>query len=160
LTATERHQLLREHNDTALALPPLVSLHQGLERQAAQSPEALAVICGATTLTYGQLHRQADQLAPQPPAPAAGPHRRAGPLLRRSARLPVALFGALKAGSAYVPLDPTYPAERLAFMMEDADLVLVLTEEDLATQLPTGALARQRVVGWEELRRSAAEGSA
>ena len=101
------------------------------EQQARRDPEAVAVRSGDLTLTYRQLNEQANRLARVLIARGVGPEDRVALLLPRSAEVVVAILGVLKAGAAYVPLDPDYPAERLAFMIEDSAPSLVLTAGSL-----------------------------
>ncbi|HSF42721.1 MAG TPA: amino acid adenylation domain-containing protein [Thermoanaerobaculia bacterium] len=137
LSAAERHQLLVEQNDTEAPLPPLfTSIHACFDDQAARTPDAEAVVCAGSVLTYRELRHRADLLAAQLRDRGVGPDHRVGLLLRRSENLAVALLAVLKAGGAYVPLDPSYPADRLGFMAEDSGLTLLLTEERLAGRRP------------------------
>jgi surfactin family lipopeptide synthetase A len=128
----ERNQLLFELNDTAVDFPEKDSaLHQLLERQVERTPDSVAVEFEAQTLTYRQLNSRANQLAHFLRKQGAGPDVLVGVSLDRSLDMVVALLGVLKAGAAYVPLDPTYPADRLAFMVEDSGLKVLLTQESL-----------------------------
>src|SRR5262245_18111998 len=97
---------------------PLSSLTELLARTPQQRPVAVAVSFGDQQLSYAALERQAQQLAAQLQARGVGPEVRIGVALERSLKLVVALLGILKAGAAYVPLDPSYPQERLAFMRD------------------------------------------
>ncbi|RKH60321.1 non-ribosomal peptide synthase/polyketide synthase, partial [Corallococcus aberystwythensis] len=141
LTAPERHQLLREWNDTRVELPQDICLHELIARQAARSPDAVAVTFEEAALTYAQLEARAHQLAHRLRRMGVGPEVRVGVCLERSLELVVALLGVLKAGGAYVPLDPEYPAERLGWMLEDARAPVVLTHSHHAKTLPVGAAA-------------------
>ncbi|HEY2737177.1 MAG TPA: amino acid adenylation domain-containing protein, partial [Thermoanaerobaculia bacterium] len=135
LTAEETLQL-RAWNETATTYPLERPLHAWIEEQAGATPEAVAVVFEGEELTYGELDRRANRLAHRLRARSCGPESRVGVLLERSCELLVALLGILKAGAAYVPLDPEHPAERLAFLERDARLRLVLTRRDLAGRLP------------------------
>ena len=115
---------------TERALPRL------FEDQAAQSPEALAVICAGESLTYGQLNARANQLARHLRVHGVGRESLVGICVDRSLEMAIGILGILKSGGAYLPLDPDYPAERLAFMLNDARPAVVLTKADLASQLP------------------------
>ncbi|MBH1934189.1 amino acid adenylation domain-containing protein [Streptomyces sp. AV19] len=127
-------------NDTAAALPPGTTVHRMVARQARLRPEAPAVTCAGRTLGYGELDFRSSELAGHLRARGAGPGRRVGVYLDRSADLPVALLGIMKSGAAYVPLDPVYPPARIAAMLDDAAPALLVTEERLAGTLPaTGA---------------------
>lgn len=105
---------------------------------AAQTPEAIAVVAPDRTLTYTALDAEANHLANVLRARGIGPEARVALCLGRSAALVVAALGVLKAGGAYLPLDPAAPAERLAFMLRDAAVPIVLTASARVTALPTG----------------------
>ena len=105
---------------------------------AAQYPERTAVVMGDTSLTYKELDRRTNQLAHYLRKAGVGPDTLVGICAERSLELITGLIGILKAGGAYVPLDPDYPEERLLYMMEDADVSLLLTQEHLVGKLPTG----------------------
>ena len=136
LTTAERHQLLVEWNATTTNYPPDICLHTLVEQQARRTPAAVAVICGEQQLTYGELDRRANQLAQHLIAHGVKPESFVGICLDRSVELVVALDAVLKAGAAYVPLDPCYPAERLAFMLADANTPVLLTQQKLCPKLP------------------------
>jgi amino acid adenylation domain-containing protein len=128
LTAPERHQLLVEWQATAVPLthPPVP---QQIAAVAAQLPEQTAVYHQGVTLTYAELNQQANQLAHYLQQHGVQPNDLIGICLPRSAAMLVAILAVLKAGAAYLPLDPTYPAERLAFMIEDARPKQIITTE-------------------------------
>jgi len=140
LAAAEREQLTA-WNATAEPRPAGATLHGLFEAQAARTPDAVAVLAADGTLTYRELAARSDRLARRLVALGAGIDSRVGLFLERSAEMVVALLGVLKAGASYVPLDPDYPAARLAAMLEDAHTVAVLAQEWLADRLPTGAQA-------------------
>jgi amino acid adenylation domain-containing protein len=120
------------------ALLPERPLHALVAEQVARTPEAVAVSCEGASLTYRELEARAGALARRLLALGAGPGSRVGVALERSLELPVALLATLKAGAAYVPLDPAYPAERLAAMAEDAfggERPIVLGREETASAL-------------------------
>nr|QEO74621.1 condensation domain-containing protein [uncultured bacterium] len=146
LTEGERQQLLRGWNETRADYQRDVCLHQLFERQAASSPDAVAVVCEDERLTYGELNARANQLARHLRALGVGPEVTVGVLLERSAEMVVAVLGVLKAGGAYVPLDPEYPRERLRFMLDDARPRVVLTLEGLLESLPTRVNGGARAV--------------
>jgi amino acid adenylation domain-containing protein len=141
LTEGERARLLYGLNDTRAPLPG-ECLPQLFERQAAETPEAVAVSAGAERLTYGELNRRANQLARRLRAHGAAPGSRVGVLLERTPEMLVGLLGALKAGAAYVPLDPSYPEARLSFMLEDSGAGVLLTEERLSKTLGASRVVR------------------
>ncbi|QNH20775.1 non-ribosomal peptide synthetase [Xanthomonas sp. GW] len=135
LTQGERAQLLEGFNATAAEYPRATLIHELFEAQAAQQPEAVAVVYEDQRLTYGELNARANQVAHRLIALGVKPDDRVAICVERSLEMVVGLLGILKAGGAYVPLDPTYPAERLAYMLEDSAPVAVLTQADAAAQL-------------------------
>jgi amino acid adenylation domain-containing protein len=126
LTAREQHQVLYEWNATGAPSAPQ-SLVELFEAQAAAHPEAIAFVCGQEELTYGELDRRSNQAARYLQHLGVGPEVVVGVCLQRGLELVAALWGVLKAGGAYLPLDPSYPAERLAFMAADAGAAVVWT---------------------------------
>jgi len=136
----ERRRLLVEFNDTRAEFPEGLSLHRLFEEQAARTPEAAAVVAGGAVITYGELDARANRLARHLRSLGVGAESVVGVLLERSAEMVVALLGVLKAGGAYLPLDSTYPADRLAFMLEDSRARLLVTEEGLRGLLPGAPL--------------------
>ncbi|HKV08247.1 MAG TPA: condensation domain-containing protein, partial [Thermoanaerobaculia bacterium] len=113
-----------------------IPLQELFEAQARRTPSALAVIAEDETLTYRELDLRANRLAWLLRAHGVGPESRVGLCLERSAGMVVALVAALKAGGAYIPLDPEYPAERLAFLVADAGVHVLLAQERTAGSLP------------------------
>ena len=136
LTETERCQLLVEWNETRVDCPQDECIHHLFETQVEQTPDAAAVIFEKEQLTYAELNRQANQLAHYLQRLGVGPEVLVGISVERSLEMVVGLLGILKAGGAYVPLDPAYPRERLAFMLHDAQVVALLTQERLVEHLP------------------------
>jgi non-ribosomal peptide synthetase-like protein len=108
-------------------------MHYFFERQAAVTPDAVAVVAGSERLTYGELDARANRLARYLISKGAGPGRTVGILLERSPYTYVSVLAVLKAGAAYVPLDPSYPADRVAFIAGDAGLTAILTTSDFST---------------------------
>jgi amino acid adenylation domain-containing protein/non-ribosomal peptide synthase protein (TIGR01720 family) len=108
------------------------------QRRVALAPHAAAVVYDGVATSYGNLNREANRLAHRLRTLGIGPEARVGILVDRSPRLPCAILAVLKAGGAYLPLDPSYPPERIAFMLADAGARALITEERLATFL-TGA---------------------
>ncbi|HEU4328800.1 MAG TPA: amino acid adenylation domain-containing protein, partial [Roseiflexaceae bacterium] len=126
LGAAERARLLGDWNSTAAPYPDLAA-HQLVERQAARTPEAVAVVSGAGQLTYAELDTRANRLAHHLLAAGVRPDTPVGICMERSPELVVGILAILKAGAAYVPLDPAYPPERLALMLGDARADVLLT---------------------------------
>jgi amino acid adenylation domain-containing protein len=136
LTASERHQLLVEQNNTSRAYPQDMCLHQWFEAQVARTPDALAVVFEDQALTYQELNILANQLAHHLQALGVGPEVLVGICVERSFESVVGLLGILKAGGAYVPVDPTYPEGRQAFILADAQIRVLLTQQKLIPGLP------------------------
>ncbi|MEG4205530.1 amino acid adenylation domain-containing protein [Microcoleus sp. Pol7_A1] len=136
LTAAEQQQLLVEWNNTQTNYPESACIHQLFEVQAEQTPDAVAVVFGEQQLTYQQLNCRANQLAHYLQTLGAGPEVLVGICLDRSMDAIVSLLAVLKAGSAYLPLDPAYPKERLDFMLSDAQISVLLTQQHLVEKLP------------------------
>ena len=126
LDEDERGQLLVANNDTAKAFASHLALPDLFEAQAARTPEAVAVLCGATQLTYRELNERSNQLAHFLQREGVGPDVLVALCTDRSADMLVGVLGVLKAGGAYVPIDPTYPADRIAMILEDAKAPLLL----------------------------------
>jgi len=137
LTAAERDELLRERNDTA-AEYPRACLHELFATQAAARPDAPAVRSGEQRLTYGELDRRANQLAHELIALGVRRGDLVGICMERGTDLVVAMQGVLKAGAAYVPVDPGHPPQRQAFLLEDAQAPVLLTQSALRAHLPAG----------------------
>jgi amino acid adenylation domain-containing protein len=137
LTPEEQHRVLVEWNDTKRDYPKDKCIHELFEEQAERSPDAVAVHSEDQQLTYRELNRRANQLAHYLKKRAVGPEARVGIYMERSVEMVVGLLGILKAGGAYLPLDPAYPKERLAFMLEDADAKVLLTQHRFVEGLPS-----------------------
>src|SRR5262249_44108831 len=138
--ASRRQELLEDFNATAVVWPEAGLVHTPIERQAAATPDAVAVICEGQSLTYGELNRRANRLAHRMIALGVTPDTRVAICLERRFELIVGLLAILKAGGAYVPLDPSYPAERLAYMLEDSAPMALLTQAALCDRLPAATL--------------------
>jgi len=136
LSEQERYQLLVEWNETKTNYPDDQCIHELFEAQVEQTPDAVAVVFADEIVTYHELNTKANQLAHYLRSFGVKPEVLVGICVERSVEMVVGLLGILKAGGAYVPLDPAYPQERLAFMLEDAQVSLLLTTEKLATRLP------------------------
>ncbi|MEG3936130.1 amino acid adenylation domain-containing protein [Microcoleus sp. B13-B4] len=137
LTAAEQHQLLVEWNNTQTDYPNNTCIHQLFEAQAEQTPNAVAAVFGSEQLTYQQLNYRANQLAHHLQGLGVGPEICVGICVERSLDILVGLLGILKAGAAYLPLDPAYPQERLTFMLEDAQVPVLLTQQRQVEKLPS-----------------------
>ena len=137
LTPAERHQLLVAWNATAAPYPDDQLAHALFAAQAQAQPDAVALRSGNVTLSYGVLEERANQLAHLLRARGVGPGTIVGVCGDKSFELIVGILGVLKAGGAFLPLDPGYPAERLAFMLDDAQVPLLLTQERHVARLPT-----------------------
>ena len=135
LTEAEQRQLLVEWNSTERALPPQPCVHRLFEAQAERTPSAAAVVCEGRTLTYAELNARANRLARRLVEMGASVEERVGVLLGRTEEMVVGLLGVLKAGGAYVPLDPSYPSERIAFMLRDAQIKVLVTQENLSNSV-------------------------
>ncbi|HYP26768.1 MAG TPA: amino acid adenylation domain-containing protein [Blastocatellia bacterium] len=136
LTEAEVRQLLVERNDTSSPYPRHDCVHQLFERRASYSPEAVALACEAKQLSYAELNRRANQMANYLRSLGVGPETLVGVCMKGSIDMVVATLGILKAGGAFVPLDPDYPKRRLALMMEESTMPVLLTQEDMEDRLP------------------------
>ncbi len=123
-------------NDTQSEYPRDLCIHHLFEEQAKRTPDATAIICAGEQLSYFELNRRANQIARHLQSLGVGPDVPVGICLERSVNQMVGMLGILKAGSAYVPLDPAYPRDRLALMLEDAQAPVLLTQSDMASSLP------------------------
>ncbi|AMB86153.1 hypothetical protein AWM79_12935 [Pseudomonas agarici] len=135
LSADERRLQLEAWNANELAYPRELCIHQQIDAQASSQPQAIALTVGAQHWSYEQLNRRANQLAHRLIESGVGPEVRVGVAMSRSAQMVVALLAVLKAGGTYVPLDPDYPAERVAYMLEDSGAKVLLTERELLAGL-------------------------
>ncbi|HEX6901809.1 MAG TPA: non-ribosomal peptide synthase/polyketide synthase, partial [Thermoanaerobaculia bacterium] len=133
LDETERQQLLMDWNATTTAYPREATISELFRLQAERRPEAPALDFGGEVLTYGELAVRSRRLAGHLQTLGVRRGDRVGVSLDRSPGQVVCLLAVLEAGAAYVPLDPSYPADRLAFMVEDSGVSVVLTEESLAS---------------------------
>ena len=123
LTEPERRQILIEWNNTAADYPKDKCIHHLFEEQVERTPDAIALEFESQQITYGELNRRANQLAHYLMTLGIGPEKLVGICVERSIEMVVGFLGILKAGGAYIPLDPTYPDERLRFMLEDAQVI-------------------------------------
>jgi nonribosomal peptide synthetase DhbF len=135
LEPEERRQILVDWNDTACGVSP-TTLPALFEAQVERSPEATALVFEESALTYAQLNAQANRLAHFLIGEGIGPEDLVGLALPRSAEMVVGLLAILKAGAAYLPLDPNYPADRLDYMLQDAQPACLITISELAETFP------------------------
>ncbi|MFP2933825.1 amino acid adenylation domain-containing protein, partial [Pyxidicoccus sp. 3LG] len=147
LSDAERTRVLVSFNDTAVPYPSDATVHALFAAQAARTPDAVALDFEGQRLTYRQLEARSNQLARKLREAGVGPGVLAGLSTERSLEMVVAILATLKAGGGYLPLDTTYPRERLAFMVEDARPAVVLSQRKLADRLP----ARARVLVLEDV---------
>ncbi|WP_405107337.1 amino acid adenylation domain-containing protein [Micromonospora sp. NBC_01405] len=140
LTAPAERELLAGWNDTMADFPQAQTLHGPFEQRAAATPDAVALTFEDRSVTYAELNAAANRVAHRLRAVGVGPETLVGVCAERSVELVAGLLGVLKAGGAYLPLDPEYPADRLSFMVTDAAAGVVLVQEHLRDVLPdTGA---------------------
>jgi len=135
LTRQEMNRVLVDWNDTAKEFPALASVHELIGAQVERTPDEVAVIYEEDRLTYRELDARANQLANYLRGLGFGPGTPVGICLERSTQMVIALLGVMKAGAVYVPLDPEYPKERLAFMIEDSGLQCVITQRSVDLRL-------------------------
>ena len=138
LTEAERERLLISWNATAQAVPEHEHLADAFEAQVERTPEAEALRDGRRSMTFRELDLRANRLANHLARLGVGPETVVGLCVERSVDTVVGMIGILKAGGAYLPLDPAYPRERLAFMVEDSGTAVVVTQEQLLAELPSG----------------------
>jgi amino acid adenylation domain-containing protein len=136
LDEPEREKILLDWNATDAKYPRELCLHDLLQRQAERTPDAVAVVFGNDRISYRELNERGNQLAQYLQQHGVGAETPVGIFLERSINMVVALLGVLKAGGAYVPLDPAYPTERIGFILGDAEVDWVLTQQDLIPVLP------------------------
>ncbi|WP_247315356.1 non-ribosomal peptide synthetase [Ralstonia pseudosolanacearum] len=139
LDKDERAQLLESWNETKAAYPDASTIHGLFEAQVRRTPEAIAVVHEGQQVSYAELNARANRVAHALRRLGVGPDARVGLCAERSVELVIGLLGILKAGGGYVPLDPSYPQDRLAYMLEDSAPVAVLAQSNTREQL--GALS-------------------
>jgi amino acid adenylation domain-containing protein len=156
LTEAERSKLLFEWNNNQTDYPQDKCIHELFEAQVSRTPDSVAVIWGEHRLTYREVNRRANQLAHYLRRLGVGPEMLVGICVERSVEMIVGVLGILKAGGAYVPMDPAYPKERLTLMLEDTQLPILVTEENLVGRLDA---ARIKIVSLDKDRNRIAEES-
>ncbi len=150
LTEAERRQLVVDWNDTRIDFRRDACISRGFEEQAQRTPDRPAVIFHGQPLSYRDLNQKADRLAARLQELGAGPDTIVGICAHRSLAMMVGLLGIMKAGAAYMPLDPAFPAERTRFMLEDSQAPILVTQEHLAARFQ-GSRAQIVLLGslWE-----------
>ncbi len=128
LPAAEQHQVAAEWSDTAAAYRRRARVHELIAARAQRDPEAIAIACAGRRLSFRELEARAGRLAGKLARLGAGPESRVGVCLERSPEMLVALLGVWRTGAAYVPMDPYYPEERLAYVLADAGISLLLAD--------------------------------
>ncbi|MEV6869096.1 AMP-binding protein, partial [Streptosporangium subroseum] len=156
LGAGERWELVSGWNDTETPVPFLSGVHELIAERVVEHPEAVAVMSGETSLTYAQLEVRANRLAHHLRALGVGPETVVGLCLERGPDLVVALLAVWKAGGAYLPLDPDYPAERVAYMVADSGASVIVADRRSVEQVGEGALTAAGVVVWLDDRHTVA----
>ncbi len=152
LSTAERRASLFESNGTKASYPDSVCLHQLFERQALKTPGSVALVFEGEALTYAELNRKANKLAHHLRRMGVAAESRVGILMERSVEMVLAVLGIMKAGGAYVPLDPAYPQERLSFLMDDAELSIILTQEKFSETLTESTTRLVRLdTEWEQI---------
>lgn len=136
ISPAEQQQILVDWNATSTDFPHTQCVHELFEEQVSQTPEAIAAVYKEQSYTYEQLNRKANQLAHYLRSLGINPETMVALCTGRSLDMIVGILGILKAGGAYIPVDPSYPQERLASMLNDADPPLLLTQKDLLAHLP------------------------
>ncbi|MFN7138566.1 MAG: non-ribosomal peptide synthetase, partial [Limisphaerales bacterium] len=143
LSKAEEEEILFRWNDTAKPFPIVKSLKAFVEKQVAKTPDGIAVEFPginpgeSPSLSYRELNAKANQIAHYLRKHGIGPDRIVGVCMERSIELTIAILGIIKAGAAYVPLDPNYPKDRLEFIINDTAAPIILTEQNLKTRLPS-----------------------
>jgi amino acid adenylation domain-containing protein len=152
LSPEDRCKLLERWNDTASDYPRNLCIHQVFEQEAARRPDAVAVCFADEQLTYRQLNERANQIAHRLRQLGVGPEVMVGTLLDRSLDLAIGLLGILKAGGAFVPLDPSYPMERLEFMAADIAAPVMLVQDSVVQRLSNPGWLRGKSLSLDENR--------
>src|SRR6185295_6688263 len=157
LSEAETHQLLYQWNDTDTVFTP-TCIHQLFEQQVELTPHSIALIVEGEQLSYRELNSRANQLAHYLMEQGVGAEALVGLCVERSVEMMVGMLGVLKAGAGYLPLDVKYPSERLKYMLEDAAVNVLLTQEHLLKRLPPyNAKVVCLDTGWQEIGSYSAE---
>ena len=139
LTESERQLVVEEWNRTSMDFGPFEAVYRAIERQAAQTPHRAAVICEGEEWTYQQLNEQSNRMARHLRRAGVREGMLVGVCVERSHSMLVAVLGVLKAGAAYLPLDPSHPTTHLEMVLSDSETSLLLTQENIAARLHTSA---------------------
>jgi len=138
LTTSQRQQILIDWNATTTEFPYQKSIHQLFQEQVQLTPRDVAVVCDTRRLTFAELNARANQLAHYLRKRGVGPEVRVAICVERSVEMIVGLLAILKAGGTYVPLEPSFPAERIAFIQADSQARVLLTQQHLSLMAWTG----------------------
>lgn len=158
LTALEEQQILTDWNDTQTEFLKNRCLHELFEAQVELTPAAIAVDYLGHRLTFAELNQKANHLAHYLRQMGVGPDQLVGLCFERSWEMVVAIMGILKAGAAYLPLDPAYPVDRLAFMLEDSQTTILVTQDHLVGSLPVQGIHLIRLDGdWDLIAQQSSE---
>jgi amino acid adenylation domain-containing protein len=136
LSSCQREMILNEFNQTRRSYNMGRRVHELIQEQAERRPEAVAVVCGQSEVSYKELNSRANRLAKYLRGSGVGPEQVVGVMVSRSMEMVVGLLGVMKAGGAYLPLDADYPKQRLSYILQDAKVSLLLTEQNYADHLP------------------------
>lgn len=139
LTDAERDQVLHGWNQTKTPYDSTQCVHQAFEAQVTKTPDAVALVCDADSLSYAELNQRANRAAHVLIGMGVTPGTLVGLCAHRSLDLLVGALAILKAGGAYVPMDPAYPADRIALYIEDSACPVIVTQSDIAAKLPPHA---------------------
>ena len=157
LTGSERQKLLVDWNSNTKQFDRSATIHSLFSAQAVRTPDATAIAFENESMSYGELDKRTNQLAHHLQELGIGPESRVGIFMDRGLDMIVGLLGILKAGGAYLPLDPTYPSDRIAFMVEDAATPVLLTQERRAGDLPAHNAKVLRIDSdWEKIAQQSA----
>lgn len=130
MDSNEVKEILYQHNDTDTVFEDELFVHQMFEKQAALQPDAVVLKFEETSITYGELNRKANQIAHYLRANGVKQNEFVGIYVYRSIEMFAAIYGVLKAGAGYIPIDPTYPSDRVSYMVQDSEVSIVLTNTD------------------------------
>ncbi len=141
LTEAEMRCLTLDWNQTASRPAQATTIHGMIDAQARLTPERIALRRGGAAVSYGEMNRRADQFSAYLRRQGARPEILVGVAMNRNIELVITLLAVMKTGAAYLPIDPRYPLERVAFMLEDAEAAMIVTEQSLVDKIPEGAAA-------------------